>query len=152
MQQSFTYFFLGHLTSLYGPNCKLLEFIPYPEIVRKCSCSSNNQYTGSSSYSATILCKGLPGVGKSWVIKTLRNITRRLHGMDSDMATTPTGCSAFQIDGSTHYRKHTIPAEKKTFNKAPCNVLNTVSNKIRAIRAATSKVISRFMDKHSMSG
>ena len=51
----------------------------------------------------TILCEGLPGVGKSWVIKTLRNITRRLHGMDSDIATTPTGCLAFQIDGSTHY-------------------------------------------------
>lgn len=31
-------------------------------------------------------------------------------------------------------------------------MLNTVSNKIRAIRAATSKVISRFMDEHSMSG
>ena len=100
----------------------------------------------------TILCEGLPGVGKSWVIKTLRNITRPLHGTDSDMATTPTGCSAFLIDGSTHYRKHSIPAGTKIFNKPPCNVLSTVSNKIRAIRASTAKVISRFMDEHSMSG
>ena len=71
--------------------------------------------------------------------------------MGSDMATTPTGCSVSQIDESTHYHKHNIPAGKKQFNRASTDISNKVSKSLRAICLATCKVVARFMDEHSMS-
>ena len=61
-----------------------------------------------------VTVEGLPGTGKTFVIKTIRNITRKLHSSNmSDMATTPTGCAADLIGGSTHYRACKIPVGKQ---------------------------------------
>ena len=59
-----------------------------------------------------VLYEGLPGVDKSWVIKSMQNITHGLYSISYGMVATPTGWSAFQIDRSTHCRKHNIPAGK----------------------------------------
>jgi hypothetical protein len=57
-----------------------------------------------------ILVAGLPGVGKTWIINTLRNITRLLYKRNlADMATTPTGSLAALIQGKTHFRAPNIP-------------------------------------------
>ncbi len=101
---------------------------------------------------AFVLVEGLPGTGKSFVTKTLRNITRKIHGRNSaDMASAPTGCAASLIGGSTHCRCSHIPTGRK-FKQIPTNMTTSDSTVMRATRLSMSKVVSRFMDEHSMDG
>lgn len=102
--------------------------------------------------SAFVLVEGLPGTGKSFVTKTLRNITRKIYGRNSaDMASAPTGCAASLIGGSTHCRCSNIPTGRK-FMKAPTNMTTSDATVIQATRLSMSKVIARFKDEHSMDG
>ena len=58
--------------------------------------------------------EGLPGVGKTVVIKTLRNIVRIIKNTNkAEVASTPSGCSAALINGSTHVCLMGIPTGKK---------------------------------------
>ena len=98
-----------------------------------------------------ILVEGRPGTGKSHCTNVLRNVSRSLHGMDTDKASTPTGCSAVLIDGCTHYRSCAIPTGQK-FRAKPCNCSNPNSLQMMAMRKQMSRIQSRFMDEHSMAG
>lgn len=99
----------------------------------------------------TVLVEGLPGVGKSFITNTLRNITRQLHGSDTDAATAPTGVAANIINGSTHFRYNSIPTGRE-FKRVPTNSKNVNCRQYRAKRLALLQCISRFMDEHSMAG
>ena len=96
------------------------------------------------------LVEGKPGTGKTFVTKTLRNVTRLLWGSNSaDMASAPTGCAAALIDGKTHCRSCSIPTGTK-FYKPPTNLKSSDPLRLRAMRVAMCLVISWFMDEHSM--
>lgn len=99
-----------------------------------------------------VLVEGLPGVGKSWVTKTLRNITRQLHNCNTaDMASTPTGCSAALVDGKTHYRAMFLTPGTH-FLQTPTNMAETQRQKILEARIRMATIVAWFMDEHSMTG
>ena len=99
-----------------------------------------------------VLVEGLPGVGKSWIINTMRNITRLLFNCNgADVASTPTGCSAALIDGKTHFRLMSIPTGA-AFKKVPSNMIESNRDRIEAARMTMSRVAAWFMDEHSMNG
>ena len=100
----------------------------------------------------TIYVEGLPGVGKTFVINTLRNIIKIIAGKnDADAASAPTGCAAALIDGSTHARLMSIPVGKKAV-KAPTNMVTTNANKLKHMKKMCSVLVARLMDEHSMMG
>lgn len=99
-----------------------------------------------------VLVEGLPGVGKSWITKTLRNINRQLHKSNAaDMATTPTGCSAALVDGKTHFRALAI-VPGKSFKMTTTNMSESNKQKILEAKIRMCSVVSWFMDEHSMTG
>ena len=99
-----------------------------------------------------VLVEGLPGTGKSWVIKTMRNIIRQLYGTNTaDIASTPTGSSAALINGMTHYRAASITPGKH-FKDTPTNMGETNKNKILDAQIRMCSVKSWLMDEHSMAG
>ena len=99
-----------------------------------------------------VFVEGKPGTGKSFITKTLRNVTRKLCKSNrADMASAPTGCAAALIEGSTHCRCSSIPTGAK-FHKAPTDIRNSNSDRVRAMRSSMCQVTSRFMDEHSMAG
>ena len=102
----------------------------------------------------SIFCfiEGKPGTRKTFVLLTMRNITRLLHGRNSaDLASAPTGCAAALIGGSTHCRSCSIPTSAK-FQNPPTDIVTTDANRLRALKTTMCQVVSRFMDEHSMSG
>ena len=99
-----------------------------------------------------VFVEGKPGTGKSFITKTLRNITRKLcKNNRADMASAPTGCAAALIEGSTHCRCSSIPTGR-SFHKPPNDIQNSNSERVRAMRSTMCQVTSRFMDEHSMAG
>ena len=99
-----------------------------------------------------VFVEGKPGVGKSWVSNTIRNITRAVRKCNlADKATAPTGCSASIIRGSTHHRSIGVPTGKK-FKGSPSNMETTHLDKLRAMRIELSKVFTYIKDEHSMDG
>ena len=67
--------------------------------------------------SQNIYVEGLPGTGKTFIIKTLRNMIRKIHKSNHcDIASAPTGCATALINGSTHARSMSLPVEKKQHN------------------------------------
>ena len=57
--------------------------------------------------------EGKPGTGKSFVLKTIRNITRQLtNSNNADMASAPTGYAAALIDRTNHCRCNSISVGK----------------------------------------
>ena len=102
--------------------------------------------------SQLVLVEGKPGTGKTFVTKTLRNITRQLTKLNSsDMASAPTGCAAALIEGSTHCHCLKIPCGRALY-KVPSNIKATNSDAIRALKTAMCKVVCRIEDEHSMKG
>ena len=74
------------------------------------------------SLSLFTFVEGKPGTGKTFIIKTLRNVTRLLQKSNySDMASAPTGCATALIDGQKHFRSCSI-AMGRAFYKAPTNL------------------------------
>ena len=99
-----------------------------------------------------VLIEGLPGVGKTWLINTMRNVTRQLWKSNRvDMASTPTGCSAALVNGSTHYRLLGIPAGMK-LNETPTNTSETKVTQIKEACARLSRIKLWCQDEHSMCG
>ena len=61
-----------------------------------------------------VFVEGKPGTGKTFVVKTLRNMNRIIHQSNlCDLASASTGCASVLIDGSTHYRLCKIPTGSK---------------------------------------
>ena len=112
----------------------------------------DNKKRGKRPPSQFVLVEGKPGTGKTFITKTLRNITRLLtESNSSDIATAPTGCAAALIDGSTHYRSLYIPSGPPLY-KQTTDIKTTELTKIRALKSALCKAVTVIEDKHSMKG
>ncbi len=99
-----------------------------------------------------VFVEGKPGTGKTFVTKTLRNITRVLRKDNlSDQGSAPTGCAAALFGGSTHYRELKIPVGAK-FYKAPTHIAGGKTTSMLARRKKLCRCHTRLMDEHSMSG
>mmetsp|Transcript_10254 Transcript_10254/g.15492 ORF Transcript_10254/g.15492 Transcript_10254/m.15492 type:complete len:241 (+) Transcript_10254:654-1376(+) len=99
-----------------------------------------------------LLIEGLPGTGKTFIIKTIRNMTRKIHKSNrADLACAPTGCAASLIDGSTTCRSFSIPTGKK-YKKAPENRAVTNVSQYRAAQIAFASIITQNHDESSMNG
>ena len=99
-----------------------------------------------------LFVEGLAGVGKTFVILTMRNITRKIEGRNSaDMATAPTGCAASLIHGQTTYRASNLPCGP-ALQVAPSNSANLGANQLKVMRHVHSGIVLRTKDEHSMDG
>ena len=100
--------------------------------------------------SQNIYVEGLPGTGKTFIIKTLRNMIRKIHKSNHcDIASAPTGCAAALINGSTHARSMSLPVGKKA-TQCPSNIEDTNLERINFLRDTHRKLKARIMDEHSM--
>ena len=65
--------------------------------------------------------EGLDGVGKTFIIQLMRNITRNIEGRNSsDLTSAPTGCAAKILSAKTHCRSSDVPTGTK-LTKTPAN-------------------------------
>ena len=112
----------------------------------------DNKKRGKRPPSQFVLVEGKPGTGKTFITKTLRNITRLLTECNSsDIATAPTGFAAALIDGSTHYRSLYIPSGPPLY-KQPTDIKTTELTKVRALKSTLCKAVTVIEDEHSMKG
>ena len=99
-----------------------------------------------------LLVEGLPGTGKTFVIKTIRNMTRQiLQDNNADVASAPTGCAASHFSGSTHNRCCDIPSGK-SFQNYPTNLKRSNVSKIQFMTKTMRSIVCRIFDEHSMTG
>ena len=99
-----------------------------------------------------VFVEGKPGTGKTFVVKTLRNMNRIIHNSNtSDLASAPTGCASALIDGSTHFRLCKIPTGVK-FYKAPSNLKMSSILELKSLKKIMTSNICRIMDEHSQTG
>ena len=93
----------------------------------------------------------LLGVGKTFVILTIRNIVRTICGRNTaDIATAPTGCAASLINGSTHHSIFKIPTKKKDLQKSPFVRASSNVRDTRAFNHRLSIANTFIRDEHSM--
>ena len=69
--------------------------------------------------SMNVKIQGLPGIGKTFIATTIRNIDIRLFPNSTCYSScAPTGCAASLINGQTHHKLFNIPVGKN-FTKQP---------------------------------
>jgi len=96
--------------------------------------------------------QGNPGTGKTFCIKTKRNITREIMGdMGHDYGTAPTGCAAAIIGGITNCRGFKLPVGKPAAN-APSNWNSSSSSAVKAFFGTMNHIVHLIMDEDSMTG
>ena len=99
-----------------------------------------------------VLIEGLPGVGKSWIIKVIQAINYSIHKSKlAVVASAPTGCAAALIGGSTNARSSFIPTGK-AFTKPPSDRTVTNVSEYRATRRRFCSIKTRLYDESSMMG
>jgi hypothetical protein len=99
-----------------------------------------------------MFAEGLPGTGKSRMLKTMRNIVRLVRNSNtSELTSAPTGVAASLINATTHCRSCYIPTGKD-FSKAPVPIASTKSNTLRHLVSLHSNLFLRAFDEHSMTG
>ena len=99
-----------------------------------------------------IFVEGKPGTGKTFIVKTLRNINRIIYQSNLvDLASAPTGCASALIGGSTHFRVCKIPVGSK-FYQCPSNLKNYNTTSLRSLKKVMTSNICRIMDEHSQAG
>ena len=95
--------------------------------------------------------QGKPGTGKTFVTKTLQNITRNIfQSNDRDGGSAPTGCAASLFGGKTHHRAFSMPTGKK-LNKMPSNIDISNDALILSWKKIWSAYFTYIMDEDSMS-
>ena len=111
-----------------------------------------SEQTDTPPPSQLILVEGLPGVGKSFMIKVIRNITRLYYNRNNaELVSAPTGAAASIIAGKTHHRNLAIPTGK-AFNDLPKNVTITNASRILAMTRSLRNCNCVLKDEHSMDG
>ena len=96
--------------------------------------------------------EGKPGTGKTFVLKTARNMVRVVKNSNhAELSLAPTGCASAIIQASTHCRTNKIPTGD-AFEKAPSNLEGSICNKMLAVRRSHSAAFFRGLDEHSMAG
>ena len=94
--------------------------------------------------------QGKPGTGKTFVTKTLQNITCNLtksNGRDAGSA--PTGCAASLFGGKKHHRSFNIQTGRE-FNKAPTNRNSKECVEMESWKEVWSEIFTYLMDEDSM--
>ena len=100
-----------------------------------------------------IKIQGKPGTGKSFVINTMRNITKSLFKSNKcDEATAPTGCAASLINGKTHFRSLRIPVASKKFHDVTTNVVISNAVTSKGWHDRWRQIFLFIMDEDSMAG
>ena len=101
--------------------------------------------------SVYVKVQGKPGTGKTFVTKTLQNITRNIfQSNDRDGGSAPTGCAASLFGGKTHHRAFSMPNGKK-LNKVPSNLKISNDSQILSWIKIWSSFFTYIMDEDSMS-
>jgi PIF1 helicase. len=110
-------------------------------------------HTGAATPpSIFMFAEGLPGTGKSRILKTMRNIVRLVRNSNkSELTSAPTGVAASLINATTHCRSCYIPTGKD-FHKAPGPISSTKSNTLKHLVSMHSNLFLRAFDEHSMTG
>lgn len=99
-----------------------------------------------------LLVEGKPGSGKSFILKTLRNITRAIMKSNlAELTSAPTGVAGSLINASTHCRVASIPTGKAV-TKPPSKIAATNYQQVLSLAKSHQSIFSRFMDEHSMMG
>jgi hypothetical protein len=99
-----------------------------------------------------LLVEGKPGSGKSFILKTLRNITRIIMKSNrAELTSAPTGVAGSLINASTHCRVASIPTGKEV-NKPPYKISSTNYQQVMSLSISHLHIFTRLMDEHSMMG
>jgi hypothetical protein len=99
-----------------------------------------------------LFAEGLPGTGKSRMLKTMRNIVRSVKRNNyAELTSAPTGVAASLIDATTHCRSCYLPTGKD-FSKVPIQISATKSNSILHLKRHHQQLFLRAFDEHSMTG
>lgn len=101
--------------------------------------------------SVYVKVQGKPGTGKTFVTKTLQNITRNIfQSNDRDGGSAPTGCAASLFGGKTHHRSYCMPTGRK-LNQVPSNMTTKNDSQILSWKKIWSAYFTYIMDEDSMS-
>jgi PIF1 helicase. len=99
-----------------------------------------------------LLVEGKAGSGKSFILKTLRNITRAIMKSNlAELTSAPTGVAGSLINASTHCCVASIPTGKAV-TKPPSKIAATNYQQLLSLAKSHQSIFSRFMDEHSMMG
>jgi len=99
-----------------------------------------------------LLVEGKPGSGKSFILKTLRNITRVIMNSNcAELTSAPTGVAGSLINASTHCRVASLPTGKEV-TKPPYKIKSTNYQQIMSLAISHQSIFTRLMDEHSMMG
>ena len=100
--------------------------------------------------SVHVKVQGKPGTGKTFVTKTLQNITRNIfQSNDRDGGSAPTGCAAFLFGGKTHHRAVSMPTGRK-LNQVPSDIDISNDAQILSWKKVWSAYFTYIMDEDSM--
>lgn len=99
-----------------------------------------------------LLVEGKPGSGKSFILKTLWNITRAIMKFNNaELTSAPTGVAGSLINASTHCRVASLPTGKDA-SKLPCKVKTTNYEQVMSLAISHQSIFTRLMDENSMMG
>ena len=88
-----------------------------------------------------LFIEGNPDSCKSFVINTMKNITKIIYETNNaDISSAPTGCAAALIDDSTHYILCKIPVDRRTLKKSPNDIMMSQSISIQALKIFSVEV------------
>ena len=96
--------------------------------------------------------EGLAGIGKTFVIQSLRHTPRNVKGRNSsDLTSAPTGCAAKILSAKTYCRSSDLPTGSK-LAKAPANDSTINLERLQEMRKVMTDIVVRIFDEHSMNG
>jgi PIF1 helicase. len=99
-----------------------------------------------------LFVEGKPGSGKSFILKTLRNISRKVMNSNSaEITSAPTGVAGSLINASTHCRVASLPTGKEV-SKCPYKMKTTKYQQVMSLAVSHQSIFTRLMDEHSMMG
>ena len=102
--------------------------------------------------SMNVKIQGLPGIGKTFIANTIRNIDICLFPNSTCYPScAPTGCTASLINGHIHHKLFNIPVGKKIM-KQPVGRTETNARVISAKFQYWSTIFTLLMDEDSMVG
>jgi hypothetical protein len=121
----------------------------------QCANNTNNNVIHNTPLpppSIFLLVEGKPGSGKSFILKTLRNISRVIMKSNkAELTSAPTGVAGSLINASTHCRVASIPTGKEA-SKPPSKIRTTNYQQVMSLAIGHQSIFTRLMDEHSMMG
>jgi PIF1 helicase. len=132
-----------------GKKQKLIIYILLFQLYRYHLAKRNGEPTPPSIF---MFAEGLPGTGKSRMLKTMRNIVRLVKDSNySELTSAPTGVAASLIEGTTHCRSCSIPTGKE-FSKVPAPISCSKRSSLQHMLSMHRHLFLWAFDEHSMTG